>query len=53
MAVGHAVTKPQADKCHSLCKLISNSMHVKVMVALFATKSQLDAIFQFSVLVVV
>ena len=28
MAIGPAITKPWADKCLTLCKLISKSMHV-------------------------
>ena len=28
MAIGPAITKPWADECLSLCKLISKSMHV-------------------------
>ena len=30
MAIGLTVTKPSANKCRSLCKLISNSMHVNL-----------------------
>ena len=30
MAIGPAVTKQSANKCRSLCKLISNSMHVNL-----------------------
>ena len=30
MAIGLTVTKPSANKCRSLCKLISNSMHANL-----------------------
>ena len=30
LAIGLTVTKPSANKCRSLCKLISNSMHVNL-----------------------
>ena len=30
MAIGRTVTKPSANKCRPLCKLVSNSMHVNL-----------------------
>ena len=48
MAIGLTVTKPFAEKCPSVCTLIGNCVHVKVMAAFFRHKNQHDALIQFA-----
>ena len=52
MAIGLTVTKPFAEKCRSLCALIGNCVHAKVMAAFLDTNTQHDALIQFAYILV-
>ena len=52
MAIGLTVTKPFAEKCWSLCALIGNCVHAKVMAAFLDTNTQHDALIQFAYILV-